>query len=107
MIARVWEGVVSPERADAYGEYLRGALGVQDYRNTPGNQGVTLLRRDEARRVTFLLVSLWTSREAIAAYAGPDIERARYHPFDLECLLDPTPTVRHFEVLEHVPAEAR
>jgi heme-degrading monooxygenase HmoA len=103
MIARVWEGVVAPERADAYGEYLRGPLGIQDYRNTHGNHGVTLLRRDAPGRVSFLLVSLWSSREAIAAYAGPEIDNARYHPFDLECLLDPTSTVRHFEVLDHVP----
>lgn len=102
MIARVWEGVVSPERAYAYGEYFRGPLGVVDYRNTPGNFGVTLLRCAEAGKCTFLLVSLWTSRDAIVAYAGADIEKARCHPFDLECLLDPTPTVRHFDVLEHV-----
>lgn len=99
MIARVWEGIVSPERADAYGEYLRGPLGVLDYLRTSGNRGAVLMRRDEVDRVHFLLVSYWDSRDAIAAYAGPDIEKARYHPFDLECLIDPSPEVRHYEVL--------
>jgi heme-degrading monooxygenase HmoA len=99
MIARVWEGIVPPERADAYGEYLRGPLGVLDYLQTPGNRGAALMRRDEPKRVRFLLVSYWDSRDAIAAYAGPDIEKARYHPFDLECLIEPSREVRHYEVL--------
>jgi len=103
MIARVWEGSVPTSKADAYAQYLAGPLGVDDYRQTPGNLGVSLLRRDEPARTAFILVSYWTSRQAIQAYAGPDIEQARYHPFDVECLLDPPRTVRHFEVLEHVP----
>ena len=99
MIARVWEGKVPPDKADAYGEYLQGPLGVEDYRRTPGNQGVSLLRRDTPGGTFFLLVSYWTSQDAIRAYAGANIEQARYHPFDLECLMDPSPTVRHYEVL--------
>jgi heme-degrading monooxygenase HmoA len=99
MIARVWEGTVAPARADAYGEYLKGPLGILDYLRTPGNRGATLLRRDEPAGVRFLLVSWWDSRAAVAAYAGDDIEKPRYHPFDLECLIDPPLVVRHYEVL--------
>ena len=47
----------------------------------------------------FLLISLWESGEAIKAYAGPDIERARYFPYDRECLVEPESTVTHYEVL--------
>lgn len=100
MIARVWQGFVSVEKADGYARYLKDSdLGIKDYATTSGNRGFTLLRRDEEGRVRFLLVSLWDSEDAIRAYAGPDFERARYHPYDLECLLDPDPAVRHFEVL--------
>ncbi len=100
MIARVWHGVVPLEKADGYGEYLRGSdLGVRDYRRTPGNRGAWLFRRVEGDRAHFLLISLWESREAIKAYAGPDIERARYFPYDRECLVDPDSHVTHYEVL--------
>ena len=100
MIARVWHGVVPLEKADGYGEYLAGSdLGVRDYQRTPGNRGVCLFRRVESDRVHFLLISLWDSREAIKAYAGPDIERARYFPYDRECPVEPEPTVTHYEVL--------
>lgn len=53
----------------------------------------------EGDRVHFLLISLWQSREAIQAYAGPDIERARYYDYDRECLVDPEPNVTHYEVV--------
>ena len=100
MIARVWHGVVPLEKADRYGEYLSESdRGVRDYERTDGNRGVCLLRRIEGDRAHFLLLSLWDSREAIAAYAGDDIDRARYFELDLECLIDPEPAVTHYEVL--------
>lgn len=98
MIARVWEGTVPADKADAYGAYLAD-FGVEDYRKVPGNRGVSLFRRDEPGLSHFLLLSYWTSREVLEAYAGPDIERAHYYAYDLECLLSPSPTVRHYEVV--------
>jgi heme-degrading monooxygenase HmoA len=98
MIARVWRGIVPVERADAYGAYLSD-FGVRDYQAHPGNRGVHLLRRTDGARVHFLLLSVWDSRESIEAYAGPDIERAHYYAYDLECLIDPAPSVEHFEVV--------
>jgi len=98
MIARVWHGVVLSQKADDYAQYLAG-FGVRDYQAVPGNRGVQLLRRRDGEHVHFLLLSLWSSREAIEAYAGPDIEQAHYYPYDLECLVEPEPRVTHYEVL--------
>ena len=100
MIARVWNGVVPLAKADGYAKYLSDSdLGVHGYQSIPGNRGVCLARRVDGERVHFLLISFWDSREAIARYAGPAIERAQYFPFDLECLLEPQRDVAHFEVL--------
>jgi heme-degrading monooxygenase HmoA len=100
MIARVWQGVVPIEKADGYAEYLADSdRGVLAYQAIRGNRGVSLFRRVEGDRVHFLLISLWESEDAIREYAGPDIERARYFPYDLECLLEPEPNVAHYEVL--------
>ena len=100
MIARVWHGVVPRAKADGYGEYLSNSdRGVRDYQKLPGNQGVCLLRRMEDDRAHFLLMSFWDSREAIQAYAGSDIDQAQYFAYDRECLIDPEPTVMHYEVL--------
>lgn len=100
MIARVWHGVVPLEMADGYDRYLADSeLGVRDYQRVAGNRGVCLLRRVQGDQAHFLLISLWDSRAAIEGYAGPDIEQARYFDYDRECLLDPEPTVAHYEVL--------
>ena len=100
MIARVWQGIVPAEKAEAYGRYLAESdLGVRGYRAIRGNRGVSLLRRVEEGQVRFLLISLWDSEKAIRDYAGADIERARYFDFDRECLLDPDPNVAHYEIL--------
>lgn len=100
MIARVWHGVVPLVKAEDYGRYLSESdRGVRDYERVPGNRGACLLRRVDGDRVHFLLLSFWDSRQAIEGYAGPDIERAQYFPYDRECLLDPEPGVAHYEVL--------
>lgn len=100
MIARVWHGIVPLAKADAYERYLAESdRGIRDYRAVPGNRGATLMRRDEGERVHFLFISLWESRAAIAGYAGEEIDKAQYFPFDLECLIDPEPNVAHYEVV--------
>jgi heme-degrading monooxygenase HmoA len=100
MIARVWHGVVPPEKAAGYETYLADSdRGVRDYQRVQGNRGVLLLRRVQGDGVHFLLISLWDSREAIEGYAGPHIEQARYFPYDRECLLEPEPNVAHYEVV--------
>lgn len=97
MIARLWRGVVAAENAEAYWRYLMD-FGVRDYRGCDGNDAVFVLRQNAEVRVHFLLLSFWKSRQAIAAYAGADIEQARYYRFDLERLIDPAQRVEHYEV---------
>jgi heme-degrading monooxygenase HmoA len=97
MIARLWHGAVLAKQGDAYMRYLE-ETGIPDSRATPGNRGVYVLRRQEGDAAHFLFVSLWESREAIRAFAGEDIELARYYPEDREFLLELEPTVTHYEV---------
>jgi heme-degrading monooxygenase HmoA len=100
MIARVWHGVVPLDKAEGYSEYLSTSdRGVRDYQRIPGNRGALLLRRTTDDHAHFLFISLWDSREAIERYAGSDIDRARYFPYDRECLVDPEPEVAHYDVL--------
>jgi heme-degrading monooxygenase HmoA len=98
MIARLWRGITRAADADRYLDYLE-ATGLEDYRATAGNRGVWVLRRIVEERAEFLLVTLWDSREAIARFAGDDIQRARYYPQDLEFLVALEPEVEHYEVI--------
>ena len=98
MIARTWHGRVPAEKANAYYAYLR-RTGLAGYAATPGNRGVSVLRRTDGDVTHFLLLTLWDSLEAIQAFAGPEYERARYYPADDEYLLEREPFVTHYEVL--------
>ncbi len=99
MIARIWHGVVPSDKSDEYVEYLN-QTGVPDLRATPGNREVKVHRRKEGDRVHFLLISYWDSQDSITAFAGPDIETARYYPRDREYLLELEPGVQHYELVE-------
>jgi len=98
MIARFWHGAVPASKAEAYQRYLE-ATGLPDYRATPGNRGVSVLRRMEGDVAHFLLMTLWESTAAIRAFAGEDFERARYYPEDADFLLELEPRVVHYEVI--------
>jgi heme-degrading monooxygenase HmoA len=99
VIARVWRGRTPAKKADAYYEFLR-RTGIRDYRATPGNLGVRVLRRIDGDEAEFVLISFWESNEAIRRFAGDDIERAFYYPEDTDFLLTFEPTVTHYEALE-------
>ena len=98
MIARSWHGRVARARADAYARYLE-RTGLADYRASPGNTGVVVLRRDDGAVTHFTLVSFWESMDAIRRFAGDDAERARYYPEDDDYLLEREPRVTHYEVM--------
>ena len=98
MIGRIWHGITKAADADDYLEYLR-RTGVRDYRATPGNRGVYVLRRLEGGRSHFLLISLWESNDAIRRFAGDDVEQAKYYPEDERFLLSLEPHVEHYEIL--------
>jgi heme-degrading monooxygenase HmoA len=99
MIARTWHGVVPLEKAESYHAYLL-QTGVPGLQATPGNRGVYVMRRAEGKLAHFLMISLWDSLESIRAFAGDDVERARYYPEDHDFLLELEPSVTHYEVLE-------
>ncbi len=99
MIARTWHGAVRAEDAEPYHAYLL-ETGVPGCRETPGNLGVSVFRRIEGAEAHFLFISYWESWKAIRAFAGDDVETARYYPEDRRYLLELEPRVTHYEVLE-------
>ena len=96
-VARVWHGRVPAEKADAYAAYLASA--VAKFRTLPGNLGYEMLREDGDAETHFMVVSYWTTTDAIHAYAGDDISRTRALPRDPEFLVDPEPRVHNYRVV--------
>ena len=54
MIARLWTGAVRKQDGAGYAAYLR-ETGIAAYAQTPGNQGVWMLRRDVDDHTEFVL----------------------------------------------------
>ena len=97
MIARTWHGVTTATQAEAYLDFLIRRA-IPDYQSIVGNRGVTILRRIQGMEAHFLILTLWESRAAIQAFAGADIEKAKYYAEDKEFLLELEPTVTHYEL---------
>jgi heme-degrading monooxygenase HmoA len=99
MIARIWHGKTKASDAEEYLAYLFKS-GIPAYRATRGNKGAWVLRRIDGDVAHFTTLSFWESRDAIAAFAGPDIEVAKYYPEDEKYLLEFEPTVMHYDLFE-------
>ena len=104
MIARTWSERTKREDAEAYTKVLL-ETGLTDIPQTPGNQGAWLLRREDGDEVEFLLISLWDSFVSIRAFAGPDVDKARYYPEDDPYLLEKAEKVVHYEVVHSVSSD--
>ena len=99
-VARIWRGAVRAADADEYLEYLE-RTGIAEYRDTPGNRSVQVLRRTVGDRTELVIVTLWDSRQAITAFAGDDIERAVFYPEDDRYLVERDDTVSHYDVITY------
>lgn len=98
MIIRFWHGRTARARADDYGSFL-AQRAIPDYRSVAGNLGVSVLRSDEGEISHFLTVTRWTCENAIRAFAGDDVLKAKYYPEDAGFLLEFEAQVQHFHVL--------
>lgn len=86
----------------AYEDYLH-RTGMPDYLATPGSRGAWMLRRREGDVGHFLLITIWESMQAIEAFAGVPVERARCYPEDENFLLEQEPIVVHYDVTHGGP----
>ena len=98
MIARVWWDGRRPRTTTRIsipgGERGGGAEG------DAGNRGVMVLRRLDGDEAEFGVVSFWDSLDDVKAFAGEDVDAARYFPDDERFLLEFTPRLKHFEVAQ-------
>lgn len=99
MISRQWKGIAKRSEADRYIDHLRTETFVQ-IANLPGFRNASILRRDVAEGVEFLIVTTWASLDAIRRFAGDDPERAVVPPRVQEMMISYDRTVDHYEVVE-------
>ncbi len=98
MIARVWHGWTLPANADAYQQLLTETI-LPGIHRVPGYRGAWLLRQDEGAETAFITITLFDSRDAIRAFAGPDQDQAVILPAAHALLCRFDERARHFEVV--------
>ena len=99
MISRHWRGLARPERAAEYEQHLRDETFPQLGQLT-GFLGASILRRALDGAVEFLVISRWDSLEAIALFAGADLEAAVVPPKVQAMMIEYDRRARHYEVVD-------
>jgi heme-degrading monooxygenase HmoA len=99
MISRQWRGLAKPECAAAYIEHLHSEVFPQLVQ-LAGFHDAAILRRDLARGVEFIVVTVWQSLDAIHSFAGRDVEAAVVPAKVQAMMIEYDRTVRHYEVVE-------
>ena len=97
MIAGVWHGRTSSDRAEEYRQYLFD-VGVKRIAALPGNRGVQMMMAKTAGHGEFMVISFWDSVDVIKGYAGADYTRVHDLPRDADFLIDKEPLVHHFDL---------
>jgi heme-degrading monooxygenase HmoA len=99
MIARRWHGRVPAAKAEEYLRLMK-EVGLSDYRSIEGNRAGWCLHRRDGDVVHVEMFTLWDDLDAIRAFAGNELTKAKYYDFDRDFLLELEPEVTHFEVVE-------
>jgi heme-degrading monooxygenase HmoA len=105
MIVRMWRAVATGENAPAYRAHLERAV-LPELRRLPGFLGLSLGQAGCGDRVELVVMSRWTSMDAIKAFAGSDPERAVVEPGARAVLIELDDFVTHYDVTLDVRVDA-
>src|SRR5687767_883280 len=98
MIARLWKGYATPEKASDYLEHLEETV-LPELHTIDGYRGVSVLQRQTAEGIEFIVMTHWDSMAAIHQFAGANAEIAVVEPAARAALYAFDTTVTHFEIV--------
>lgn len=104
MIARTWHGRTRSFDAEIYRNYVI-TTGIKDLIATKGNLGVQIWQKTEEDITHIWVLSWWKDQESIKAFAGNEIETARYYENDKNYLLELESHVQHFIAWDFKPVD--
>ena len=97
MISRHWKGIAKHEDADRYDAHLKSDT-FPTLASLSGFVRATILRREVARGIEFQVVTVWSSLQAIEAFAGADIEKAVVPPVAQAMMVEFDRRAVHYEI---------
>lgn len=96
---RLWSSITLGTNAGEYVDYLKQTF-IPACRAAEGNQGLLVMKTLRGELVHFLLVSFWVSEQALANFAGTDVEEVvKPSPEERRLLLAFESTATHYSVL--------
>jgi heme-degrading monooxygenase HmoA len=99
MISRHWGGVAKPECAEAYIEHLRTET-FPAIAGIAGFVAASILRRPVGSGVEFLVITQWSSIDAVREFAGAEPERAVVPAKVRDLMVDHDLAVLHYEAVD-------
>lgn len=99
MISRHWRGLAKRERAGEYVEHLRSKT-LPLLTGIAGFIDLSILRRDVPAGVEFVVVTRWSSMDAIRLFAGANASAAVVPAEVRDVMLEYDREVRHYEVVD-------
>src|SRR5688500_14860211 len=100
MIARVWKGYATPEKAPLYLEHLEHNV-FPELDQIDGFRVANVLQRAEHGDIEFVVITYWQSMYAISQFAGENADVAVVAPAAQAVLHRYDDTVLHYEMPLH------
>jgi heme-degrading monooxygenase HmoA len=97
MIARYWSARLPAQSLALYQQHFSQHV-VPELKDVPGFLRAEMLTRNSGHEVDLIVLSVWESLQAVAAFAGPDYEAAVVAPAAAAFFTDYDRRVRHFEI---------
>jgi heme-degrading monooxygenase HmoA len=98
VIARLWRGWASRTNAPPYTDFLEREF-LPQLPAIAGYRGAQVLQRPADDEIEVLVITFWESLDAIAAFAGDDVETAHVAPRARELLSRFEQRCQHFETV--------
>jgi heme-degrading monooxygenase HmoA len=98
MISRVWKATAAPDSSKSYAQHFEQHV-LPALAAVPGYLAAMLLQSARNSVVDLIVVSFWTSEEAIRGFAGSDIQRAVVADDARRMLKSFDDSVRHYTVV--------
>ncbi len=99
MFIQTWQGIALQSNANQLQNLLFARV-LPLYQSAAGSLGAYLCREDNGGLANFLLLSLWSSRDALVRFAGPGMDMLVLSPEERKLLLAFESRARNFEVLQ-------
>ena len=96
MIARIWQGITLTTKAGQYLEYLNRCV-IPVCQAAEGHEGLFILKEAQGELTYFLLLSLWSSDEALKKFAGVKAEEISLTPEEKSLLIAYESSARYYE----------